>query len=883
TLTLPALNAGAALVVSNFTAGGGQNVINISSMPPINAYPATITLISYRTGTTGNFTLAPLPPATPNYVGSLVDAGNGVIQLTLTAGPVQNLSELWTGAIDNNWDTTTLNWLQGTATNFFAGAKPTFDDTSSQPAVNLAESLTSGTVTVSNNVQQYDFTGPGNIAGADELIKKGSQTLTIDNQGVDNFGSVSLTGGTLQIGSGDVNGEISTLNISNDTAIVVNRAGTLNMSTAISGAGSLTNVGSGTLILSGANTYAGPTVVTAGGLELDGSLAGALSTASGTLLNGSGTAAGQVKVAGAMNPGPLNNAGTFTTGNPLILSLGATVTFDLSGSDPFTASANDSIAVGGDLTVNNNVITANFLGVPAVGNNYPIITYSGALSGSFNPVVTGSHFTLALDTTTTPGVVSLDVTGGTGANLKWTGNISGDWDSTSSNWVDLTSSAVSPFYSGDTVLLDDSASVPNITIESGVAVYPAAITNISDGLNYSISGAGKISGAAGIVKGGASTLTIATANDFTGAVDIQAGTLQTLLGTAAGATTVESNATLDVDGQSLAGEPIIISGPGVNGEGAIINSGGTVNTAMRSLTLAGDASIGGTGQWAINNSGGSATLSSGGQPYKLTKVGTGLIGLQNLSSVDPALGDIEVAQGTLEFNGLTPGMGDPNYTNIVDAGATLQFASDSVVWNKNFRLTGDGTSTTVNSITAANTELAGTTEIHGTVIFNSAGTLLTVSGQIVGDGGLTKNGSSPMVLSGDNTYTGDTIITSGALRLSGIGSIDVSSNIVIASGATLTATGRVDVTFTLGTNQTLSGNGIINGQLTTLAGSTVAPGISGVGMLTISNAVILGGTTTMELDQDNNTNDVLRVNSSITYGGALNLVSISSALTNGAS
>jgi hypothetical protein len=39
----------------------------------------------------------------------------------------------------------------------------------------------------------------------------------------------------------------------------------------------------------------------------------------------------------------------------------------------------------------------------------------------------------------------------------------------------------------------------------------------------------------------------------------------------------------------------------------------------------------------------------------------------------------------------------------------------------------------------------------------------------------------------------------------------------------------------------------------------------------------------MELDQDNETNDVVRCNSSITYGGELNLVNLGSALTNNAS
>jgi autotransporter-associated beta strand protein len=884
-MTLPALNAGGVVAVSNLVAGGTANTINISSVPPIGSYPATFTLVSYKAGSTGNFALGSLPLTTPAYAGTLVDTGNGVIQLKLTAGPVVDLSVLWTGATDNNWDTTTLNWTShGTPTNFFAGATPTFDDTAAQTILLLAPAISSGAVTVNNSTKAYQLTGAGNIAGASSLVKNGSQTLTIDNSGIDSFGSVTLNGGTLQIGSGDVNGEISALNITNNAALVVNRSGAMNLGSAIAGTGSLTKLGNGTLTLSGASTYTGPTTLTGGGLEIDGSLSGsgAITTAAGTVLNGVGTVGGgPVTVAGTFNPGPINGAGTFTGNDAMTFSSGSTLTFDLSGSNP---SASDIVALTGGLNLNNNAVTANFLGVPQVGSAYTLFTYGGSLAGNFNPTVVGTHFTVALDTSSL-GAVYLNVTGGSGANLKWTGATDSTWDSAVMNWADAVTAAPSLFYSGDNVLLDDTSPNPNLTIAAGVSVYPATITNNST-VDYSISGGGKISGTTGIVKTNPGTLTIGTANDFTGTVDIQGGVLKATNGAALGSatvgTTVEAGGTLDIGGQSLGGEAITIAGDGSAGQGALINSGGTQGTAFRSLTLSSNASVGGSGQFSINNSGGAASLSTGGQPFKLTKLGANQFGLQNLSSVDAALGDIEVQQGILEFNGSTPSMGDPSHTNIVDAGATLQFASSSVVWNKFFNLNGNGTTNTVNNNTAASTELAGPVELHGGVIFNVGGNLLTISGAISGDGSLTKNGATAMVLTGNNTYTGDTIINTGALRIGGNATI-VSSNIIIAAGATLTATGRVDATFTLGANQTLSGNGVINGQLTTLAGSTISPGISGVGALTVSNAVTLGGTNSFDLDQDNKTNDVLNVNAGVTYGGTLNLTTLTSALTNGAS
>ncbi len=888
-LRLPALNAGGVLAVSNLVAGGSQNTINISSIPPVGSYPATFTLISYAAGAGGNFVLGPFPAASPSYAGSLVDIGNGVIQLKLTAGPTADLSELWTAAIDNNWDTFTFNWsAHGNATNFFLGATPVFDDTAPQPIVNLATAISSGTVTVNNNVLQYDFSGSGNIAGASSLVKNGSQKLTIENQGVDNFGSVSVNAGTLQIGSGDVNGSISSLNITNNAAIVVNRSGAITMASAISGSGSLSKIGNGTLTLSGASAYTGPTTLTAGGLQVNGSLAGAgaLTSAAGTVLSGSGSVTGPVTVGGAFNPGGINSPGTFAAGDAMTFSPGSTVTFDLSGAN-LSPSDSDTVTVGGHLTANNNVINANFQGVPVVGTFYPLFTYSGGLSGSFNPVITGTHFTLALDTTDFPGSIYLSVASGSGANLKWTGLTDATWDSTVTNWVTQDTSAPSLFYSGDNILLDDTAGTFTLAIPQGVAVFPNTITNNSSIFNYIISGPGKISGPVSIVKQGTTTLTISSANDFSGSVDIQNGVLVTTsgtgLGNTVGGTTVEPGGTLDISGQSLGGELITIAGDGFNSQGALINSGGVQGTALRLLTLSSNAAVGGTGQFSINNSGGTGTLSTGGQPWKLTKVGPNQFGLQNVTSVDPALGAIEVQQGILEFNGSTTSMGDPTYTNMVDAGATLQFANSSAVWNKFFNLNGNGAANTVNNGTAATTELAGPVEVHGPVIFNVGGNLFTISSAISGDGSLTETGATPLILTSNNTYTGDTIINTGVIRLGGVGSISNSANITIAAGSTLTVTGRVDATFTLNNNQTLRGNGVINGQVVTLAGSTVSPGLSGIGALTVSNALTLGGTTLMELNQDGATNDVVNVNSSITYGGILSLVNIGSPLTNGAS
>jgi fibronectin-binding autotransporter adhesin len=374
-------------------------------------------------------------------------------------------------------------------------------------------------------------------------------------------------------------------------------------------------------------------------------------------------------------------------------------------------------------------------------------------------------------------------------------------------------------------------------------------------------------------------------------VDVQAGMLVAgdgaALGSTAAGTTVEAGATLDVSGQNLGGEAITISGSGTSGQGALVNNGVAQAQVMRQLILAGDATVGGLGTFGINNSGGGASVSTGGQPFSLTKTGVNQLTLQNLASVDASLANINIQKGILEFSGLTPGMGDPNYTNSVAAGAELSFSQSTVAWNKQFVFNGDGSSLTVNVGTSASPELDGPVTLHGGCVFNVGGISLTITNTISGDGGIIKNAGSPMILTGPTVYTGDTTVNTGELRLIGSADLSGSTNIIINAGASLSVTGTVSSTLTLASSHTLSGHGVLNGSLIANAGSTVVPaatpGTSPTGILTVSNTIALLGTNIMELDPANGTNDVLKSGSSIAYGGTLILTNLSSPLVSGSS
>jgi fibronectin-binding autotransporter adhesin len=896
TLNVPVSSAGAAVSVKSLTGDGSSSVINISKISPIGAYPATLPIIHYQTEANESFTLGSLPPG--GYNGTIVDAGGGTVSLNLTAGPIADLTETWSGANSSDWDTSTFNWLfHSVPTNYFDTAVVIFNDTATQSSVSLDQSLFPNSITVNNNTLQYTFAGAGNIGGTASLIKSGSQSLTLDNQGGDNnISTVVINGGTLQIGAGDAaSGGISSVNITNNGALVVDRTDNVTLSSDITGTGTLSQIGGGTLTLSGANTYNGATLLTSGTLEIDqtSSGTGPVTASAGTVLSGGGVVNGAVTVGGQFNPGFATGPGTFQAGNGLTLSAGSTVSFDLNASNP-TLSLNDSVAVTGNLTANNNVINVNFAGTPQ-GTTYTLFTYTGSLSGNFNPVVTGTHFSTTLDTTSSPGSVLLTVTGGSGFALDWSSTSDSTWDTITPNWLNLANSTQSTFSAGDSVLFDDTSGVQTtITIGAGVTVFPSVITDNATNNNFTINGAGHIGGTGNIVKSGGSTLNISTVNSFTGSVDIQGGILQVgntaALGTtgSASGTTVENGATLDLNGFNIGAEPVTISGSGTSGQGALINNGAAISPqAIGMIILAADATIGGTGSWAQNNSGVTASLSTGGNPFNLTKVGANTITLQNLTTVDTALANIDVQQGTLAFNGITPNMGNPAATNIIEAGAIESFSQDSVLWNKNFVFNGDGSTTTIVNGTSATTELDGPVVLNGSVVFNIGGTSFTITNTISGAGGLIKIGGTAMVLTGPTTYTGDTIISNAALRLAGGADLSGSTNLTINAGATLTVTGMVSSTFPLLNGHTLKGNGVISGALIANAGSTVSPavtpGVSPVGTLTVSNAIALSGTTVIQLDPANHTNDVLKSGlSTITYGGTLSLTNLST-LTNGSS
>ncbi|MHC5112712.1 MAG: hypothetical protein ACYTHJ_22885, partial [Planctomycetota bacterium] len=150
------------------------------------------------------------------------------------------------------------------------------------------------------------------------------------------------------------------------------------------------------------------------------------------------------------------------------------------------------------------------------------------------------------------------------------------------------------------------------------------------------------------------------------------------------------------------------------------------------------------------------------------------------------------------------------------------------------------------------------------------------SGILTGSGlGLTKTGPGSLTLVGTNTFGVATTVLGGTLAQiapAGAGTLIPNSSLIdVASGGVFHVAGVVGG-FQLQNGQTLQGNGVVVGPVTTLAGSTLAPGAS-TGTLNFTSTLTLAGDTLMEIQRNATpTNDLVQGVTTLTYGGTLTVV-----------
>jgi autotransporter-associated beta strand protein len=245
--------------------------------------------------------------------------------------------------------------------------------------------LTNNGTLIFNRSNATDYSGI--ISGTGAVTKLGAGTVTLS-------GSNTYSGGTT-VSAGSVVGTTSSLQgaITNNASVTFDQATAGTYAGVISGSGSFTKLGAGSVTLSGANTYSGATTVSAGTLLVNGSLAhSAVTVGNGGTLGGSGTLGAPVTVqsGGVLSPG--NSPGALAAA-ALDLQAGSTTFMQVIGSgatagvagtdyDQVQITTSGGLTYGGSLNLNFGN-SSPFLN----GTFFDLFAFTGTPIGHFTSVV----------------------------------------------------------------------------------------------------------------------------------------------------------------------------------------------------------------------------------------------------------------------------------------------------------------------------------------------------------------------------------------------------------------------------------------------------------------------------------------------------------------
>ena len=408
--------------------------------------------------------------------------------------------------------------------------------------------------------------GTFDTSGRSEALNTLSSAGTIDNTG---GGASILTIG--QTGGG-----------SSMTGVVQNSSGTL----------AIIKQGTGTMVLSGANTYSGGTTINQGTVSASGTAlgTGAVSVgASGTLActGGTGLTAQYVNATPVAASFASLSALTahFSTQTVALATTATTMNAGASGSAfpaPYNSAATNfealytgriTIGTAGIYTFNTTSDDGSVLfvdGVLVVNNNafQNVTTRTGTIS-----LASGAHDLVV-------GFYQGTVTYGLNAQISGAGN---------TTMVDISTANATL------------ASDMEVSALSGAGTVTLGGVNLTLGRsNSSTTFSGVISGSGGIQKIGTGTLTLTGANSYAGATSIAAGTVQVGSGGTTG--TLGAGLVYDAGALVFARSDALTAANGISGTGSVTVNGGGALTLTGASSYTGATSI---AQGTVN-AGGSA-------------------------------------------------------------------------------------------------------------------------------------------------------------------------------------------------------------------------------------------------------------------------------------
>lgn len=545
------LTNGAQLFVGNV----GSGVYNMSG----GTINASDWFVVGRSGGTGTFNMT---GGTINKSGngqivvSSRNGASGVGTFNISAGTINSSSEFWIGQGDNNSaGANATNNISGTAvlnlTNWLAvgreggvgvlnisggsitksgngnvtithgqGASGTINQTGGSITVIggqvwVGEDSGPGTWNMSAGTANLEVVHLAQNGSANGTLNLNGGVMTLQELTTGNSGAVSLlnfNGGTLRAttNNGNFVWGLTLASIGAGGATIDSQGFTVTVPQELddAGGGGLTKLGTGTLILAGANTYTGPTMVNAGTL-----ISSTASGASGnyTVANNAGVGALVLSANAQLNMGNLTVSGPASSLNFVLGNFGNP------SSAPINVLGNANLS--GTITIN---VSDD---VPQIGQ-FPLLKY-GALVGSPTFVIGSlpNGISASIVNNTANNSIDLNITG---VNLpRWDGTINGNWDiNQTANWVNLGTGTATFFNNGNAVLFDDNAQgTTNVNITT--TVVPSSVTVNDSVLSYAFTGTGKISGSTGLTKRGTGTLTIQNTggNNYTGPTVVTNGVL----------------------------------------------------------------------------------------------------------------------------------------------------------------------------------------------------------------------------------------------------------------------------------------------------------------------------------------------------------------------
>ena len=423
-----------------------------------------------------------------------------------------------------------------------------------------------------NRSDVLTFTGQISGSGVVNQIGAGTTILTADNTYT---GGTTISAGALQLGNGGTSGSILG-NVANDGLLAFNRSDTMTLAGQISGSGAVNQIGSGTTVLTGNNSYTGGTTIAAGTLQLgDGGTSGAIV---GNVANNGALAFNRSDV--QTFPGLISGSGT-------VSQIGAGTTI-LTANNTYTGGT--TIAAG-TLQLGNGGTTGAILGdVTNHGalnfNRSDVQTFPGLISGSgvVNQIGAGTTILTADNTytggtTISAGTLQLGDGGISGAIL---GDVANNGALTFNRSDVQTfpglisgSGVVNQIGAGTTILTADNTYAGGTTISAGtlqlgdggtsggilgnVANNGALSFNRSDSVTF----AGLISGNGTVNQNGSGTTILTAQNTYGGPTNInngvlRAGAVSTLSPNSA--VNVTAAGTLDLNGYSQATAGVINAG-----------------------------------------------------------------------------------------------------------------------------------------------------------------------------------------------------------------------------------------------------------------------------------------------------------------------------------